>query len=479
MRRVLLYVMVILAISAMELYCASRVQAQTVYNAIKMAYNFTTVSQTVVFDSAMQAGGTLQLSASIADGGGRNPGDPITLKLVFYNSSNAVITTVQQAYTMVLGAAAATYSVSATDCGGSCTNVAYVSVQFYGKDGGFWAGNYGPMITSPSLTFNGGSNILYNPEFGVYGTNGYAQGWASTAGWQNCALYSGSATCVINNGAQVNGGTYSATGGTTSGTAGGYSAAPPAPTYTANITAAQQSRVTAFQTRSVVNNTIYIDQVGDNNTLSVTQSGRANEVRGIGQQAAQIQGSSNSVTIRQGDLDTTGKNSLELRVIGGNNVLNLNQSVTATGASTNSSNNHYQSVDVAGSYNTVTTQQNNNGGVGGHYMETTITGNTNTLNATQTNNANKTLFNTITGNNNTVSVVQKDGGQHYLENTLTGNGNTVTAVQEGATANRASITINNSGGPGAVDLIQSGGAVYNITTTCVTAGGCGTVTVRQ
>lgn len=284
---------------------------------------------------------------------------------------------------------------------------------------------------------------------------------------------------MINNGAPVNGGTYSATGGTTSGTAGGYSVAPPAPTYTANITAAQQARVTAFQTRSVVNNTIYIDQVGDNNTLSATQSGRANEVRGIGQQAAQIQGSSNSVTIRQGDLDTTGKNSLELRVIGGNNVLNLNQSVTATGASTNSSNNHYQSVDVAGSYNTVTTQQNNNGGVGGHYMETTITGNTNTLNATQTNNANKTLFNTITGNNNTVSVVQKDGGQHYLENTLTGNGNTVTAVQEGATANRASITINNSGGPGSVDLIQSGGAVYNITTTCVTAGGCGTVTVRQ
>ena len=191
-------------------------------NAIKMAYNFTTVSQTVVFDSNMQAGGTLQLSAQIADGGGRIPGDPITLKLVFYNSSNAVITTVQQAYTMVLGAAASTYSVTATNCGGSCANVAYVSVQFYGKDGGYWAGNYGPYIQSPVLSFNGGSNILYNPEFGIYGTNGYAQGWASSAGWQNCALYSGAATCVINNGAPVNGGTYSATGGTTSGTSGGY-----------------------------------------------------------------------------------------------------------------------------------------------------------------------------------------------------------------------------------------------------------------
>jgi len=479
MRRVLLYVMIILAISAMELYCASRVQAQTVHNAIKMAYNFTTVSQNVVFDSAMQAGGTLTFTTQAMDGGGRAPGDPFTMRLVFYNSSNQIVNTVQTAFTLSLGAPLYNFTVTATNCGGSCATVAYVSVQFYGKDGGYWAGNYGPYITNPSLTFNGGSNILYNPEFGVYGTNGFAQGWSSSAGWQNCALYAGAATCVIDNGAQVNGGTYSATGGTTSGTAGGYSAAPPAPTYTANITAAQQARVTAFQTRTVVNNTIYIDQVGDNNTLSVTQSGRANEVKGIGQQAAQIQGSSNSVTIRQGDLDISGKNTIEMRVVGGNNVLNLNQSVTATGTSTNSSNNHYQSVDVAGSYNTVTTQQNNTGGVGGHYMETTITGNTNTLNATQTNNGNKTLFNTVSGNNNTVSVVQKDGGQHYLENTLTGNGNTITAVQEGATANRASITINNQGGPGAVDLIQSGGAVYNITTTCVTAGGCGVITVRQ
>lgn len=187
------------------------VVAQATDNAIKMAYNFTTVSQTVVFNTAMQAGGTLTLSAQAMDGGGRAPGDPLTLKMVFYNSSNAVITTVQQAFTLTYGVnTPTTYSISTANCGGSCTNVAYVSVQFYGKDGGYWAGNYGPYIISPSLTFAGGSNILYNPEFGIYGTNGYAQGWASSAGWQNCALYSGAATCVINNGAPVNGGQQTA-----------------------------------------------------------------------------------------------------------------------------------------------------------------------------------------------------------------------------------------------------------------------------
>ena len=150
-------------------------------NALKMAYNFTTVSQTVVFDNTMRAGGTLELSAKLADGGGRNPGDPITMKLVFYNSSNAVIATTQQAYTMVLGAAATTYSITSNNCGSSCANVAYVSVQFYGKDGGYWAGNYGPYIQDPSLKFNGGANILYNPEFGTYSGNSYAQGWTSAS----------------------------------------------------------------------------------------------------------------------------------------------------------------------------------------------------------------------------------------------------------------------------------------------------------
>jgi len=198
-------------------------------NAIKMGYSFVTVSQNVVFNNTMRAGGTLSLSASVADGGGRNPGDPFTMKLVFYNSSNAIISTVQQAWTLVLGANPATYSISATNCGGSCSNVSYVSVQFYGKDGGYWAGNYGPYIRDPVLSMNGGGNILYNPDFGIYNGNVYAQGWSSSNGWQSCQLYSGTNTCVINYNAAVNGGNYSAFGGTTSGTAGGYTSAPPWP----------------------------------------------------------------------------------------------------------------------------------------------------------------------------------------------------------------------------------------------------------
>lgn len=426
--------------------------AQATDNAIKMAYNFTTVAQTVVFNSAMQAGGTLTLSAQAMDGGGRSPGDPLTLKLVFYNSSNAVITTVQQAFTLTYGATTpSTYSVSTANCGGSCTNVAYVSVQFYGKDGGYWAGNYGPYIISPSLTFAGGSNILYNPQFGIYNTTTYAQGWTSSAGWQNCALYSGSATCVIDNGAQVNGGTYSATGGTTSGTAGGYAAAP---TYSSGITSAQQTskntNTTARQAQT--SNQIYVDQAGDNNTITLRQAS-----------------------------GTTSKSRMTVYSHGDGNTLNLNQGYNSNGTLDGvDSNNHYLNFYLSGNSNTATIVQKDSGSGAGQYMETTVTGNSNVIDLKQSNASGKTMFTNINGSNNSVTVTQKDGGVDYLDIKLTGNGHTVNALQEGGGNHAATIDLTNGGGASSVTLTQSGSTaqVYSIQQTCTNPAGC-SVTITQ
>lgn len=393
-------------------------------NSIKMAYNFTTVAQTVVFNSAMQSGGTLTLSASIADGGGRNPGDPITLKLVFYNSSNAVVSTVQQAYTMVLGAAAATYSVSATDCGGSCTNVAYVSVQFYGKDGGYWAGNYGPLITSPSLTFNGGSNILYNPEFGTYSGNTFAQGWTSSAGWQNCALYSGSATCVIDNGATVNGGNYSATGGTTSGTSGGYTVVPAAPTLCCggssasfNVDSTHQTKINTFVNRTTADSKVIIEQIGNSNIIAVQQTGTKNnfvEYHG--------NGSSNTVNVTQSGNSSTQTNYTDINLTGNSNAVNITQNSTGGG---------------------------------------------------------KGAFVSITDNNNSVTLLQKDNGSHYAAINVTGGNKTVDITQQGSGSHMANVTL--SGNQTGLSLTQSGSTqqFYSINHNCSTSGGCGTISVTQ
>ena len=415
---------------------------QATDNAIKMGYNFVTVSQTVVFDNAMRAGGTLTLSALIADGGGRNPGDPITLKLVFYNSSNAIITTSQQAYTMTLGAAPAAYTLTSANCGGSCANVAYVSVQFYGKDGGYWAGNYGPYIQSPSLKFNGGSNILYNPEFGVYGTNGYAQGWTSSNGWQSCALYSGAQTCVVNNGAPVNGGTYSATGGTTSGTAGGYTATPPAPAVVVNITTEQQAQVTAARARQTIGNQLYVNQIGSYNSVDVVQSGTYNLA---------------DVTINQGD-----SNNIGLDQLGAKN---------------------YSYIGINGSNNTVNTYQSNSGGNGvvGHYSGVTVTGNSNIANVTQTGDAEKQSFILINGSSNNITNIQSGTGTKYSDIKATGNGHTVSLDQRDNGSHAARIEVTNAGGSSNVNILQQGSTnqTYLLQQSCANAGGCAVTLTQQ
>jgi hypothetical protein len=253
--------------------------------------------------------------------------------------------------------------------------------------------------------------------------------------------------------------------------------APAVPQYSSSITTQQQARVDAYRSRSYADASIHIDQVGDNNNIVIDQYARGT-IKGIGQQDAVIHGNYNNITIRQGVTTDPGSNEINLRVVGDTNTLNLNQARTTQGTAVGT-NGHYLSTDIYGSGNTLTTQQTNAGGVGGHYMETTITGNTNNVTAKQTDNGNKIMFVTATGNNNTVDAVQKDSGQHYLDLKLTGGNHSASVVQQGNTQNRATIELINGGGGAAIDMIQNGGSIYNITTTCVTAGGCAPITVRQ
>jgi hypothetical protein len=398
-------------------------------NAIKMAYNFTTVAQTVVFNQAMNSGGTLTLTADVKDGGGRAPGDPFTLKMVFYNSSNQVITTVQQANTLIYGATDTTnYSLSTSNCGGSCSNVAYVIIQFYGKDGGYWAGNYGPYITNPSLTFAGGGNLLYNPEFGTYTGSGttYAQGWTSSAGWQNCALYSGSATCVVDLGGTVNasGGGYSSTGGTTSGTSGGYVSAPTQPTLccggssaTFNADSTNVTMVNQFNQRITADSKVLVEQIGNFNTTTIQQTGTKNNYVHV-----YTDGSTNTTNVTQSGNASTQANYVDLSIQGNNNITNITQ--TSTGGA-------------------------------------------------------KGAFVSETDNGNNIKIQQKDAGNHYAAVTVSGGNKTVDITQQGSATHMASVTL--SGNPTNLNLTQSGTTqqYYSITHNCATAGGCAAITVTQ
>jgi hypothetical protein len=223
-------------VTSLTSYSQTSLAPPTGYNKVETSYTQTTISQDVVFNSTMQAGGTLTFTVNTTSGGGRTgSSEPVSLSLVFYNASGGVVNTVNSSTIQLPTPSAGwvTETVSATNCGGSCANVAYVQVQMHGIDGSYWAGDYGPQYYGPSLTFNGGSNILYNPQFGPYnGTQ--VQGWATTASWGVCqGAYGGSNDCVTNySGVTANAGNYIATAGTPSAPAGGTPAAPPTPTFT-------------------------------------------------------------------------------------------------------------------------------------------------------------------------------------------------------------------------------------------------------
>jgi hypothetical protein len=236
------------AIFLILLLMCSSVFSQPTYNAIATAYVTTTISQNVVFNSAMQQGGTFTFSALAHNGGGR-PGeaDTANVRIQFFAAGGSLISTVNSNYNRNLpnpnGAPGnpwadpsvpwSTLTVSSVNCGGSCSNVAYATVAMYGIDGSFWAGDYGPWYRAPTLQLNGGNNLLYNPEFGpAYGFN--AQGWNTNPAMGACqGAWGGSNPCIVNSDgtpgqstvglvANQNGGGPSTSGGTTSGTAGGY-----------------------------------------------------------------------------------------------------------------------------------------------------------------------------------------------------------------------------------------------------------------
>jgi|694.fasta_scaffold13080_7 hypothetical protein len=222
-------------------------ESGTDYNSANMSYTAnSTISQIVVFDSNMQNGGTLTFTVEAHAGGGRPlQHDTGQLKLEYYNGGTLLGSSTTSYATGNLlqmdawssgpgdnSEAWSTLSLTSTDCGtaGSCASVTHVKVIMIGTDTSWWAGNYGPQWRVPTVTFtptggSAGSNILYNPEFGLDSSGVFAQGWTSSSSWGACGTTSGSVMCTTTAAgvtANMSGGGYDANGGTTAATPGGY-----------------------------------------------------------------------------------------------------------------------------------------------------------------------------------------------------------------------------------------------------------------
>lgn len=276
--------------------------------------------------------------------------------------------------------------------------------------------------------------------------------------------------------------------------ASGQTATPPssggsAPTWpsTSDITTVQTTKKSqaAGRTSEVSQgNKMYLEQKSgsSNNVVTIEQTGFYNSIGGLsGSQYAVINGSSNTVSIKQGD--GNGRNLMEFSIVGNSNAVTLWQARNpSTGLQDGGeSGGHYTGLNIAGSSNTVAIKQGNNGGVSsGHVAFMDVTGSTNTGTVKQSNDGEKVFFGVVTGSSNVFEVLQQGTGAQYFDLMLSGNGHTVSANQKDGGAHKATVNLTNSGGSSSVTLVQQGSTAQNIniTQSCATLSGC-SVTVTQ
>jgi trimeric autotransporter adhesin len=139
-------------------------------------------------------------------------------------------------------------------------------------------------------------------------------------------------------------------------------------------------------------NTVTIDQVGSNNTLAMTVNGASASV------IVDVLGSGNESTINCGTTQSAGCSSSTIKQVidGDDNVVTQN---LGTGA------NHYSEINITGSTNTVTHTSTNSGA---STVNITATGDLNTIGVTQSGLTAKTVSVNTSGNSNTVSITQSD-----------------------------------------------------------------------
>jgi hypothetical protein len=261
-----------------------------------------------------------------------------------------------------------------------------------------------------------------------------------------------------------------------------------APTWpsTSDITVNQTTQRNSAKNRVSnvsLGNSLYVEEkIGSSgNSVTVEQTGFYNKISGLGGTTyATLEGSSNTVNIKQGD--TLGKNLIEFSIAGSTNNVTIWQSRDpTTGLKDGSeSGGHYMGLNITGSTNTLSLKQSNDGGSSsGHFAYVDVTGGSNNGTLKQSGNGEKTFFGIIAGSSNIFNVMQQGSGS-YFDLALTGNGHSVTATQKDTGSHKATVNLTNAGGSSTVNLIQQGTTAQNINITqqCATLSGC-SVSVTQ
>jgi len=176
-------------------------------------------------------------------------------------------------------------------------------------------------------------------------------------------------------------------------------------------------------------NEVYMDQVGDSSTITITQTGQDNII-GTTLNPIFIGGGSNTVTIDQ---------------IGDTNTLQ----VLINGASTN------MALSVTGNDNTQTIICGTilNASCSGSTINQTIHGDNNITTVNLGAGANHTSIMNITGDSNQVTHTSTSTGTTSANITISGNSNTIGVTQSGTLTN--SVVLTSTGNSSTVNITQS------------------------
>ena len=206
-------------------------------------------------------------------------------------------------------------------------------------------------------------------------------------------------------------------------------------------------------------NSIFIEQVGDNSTITIVQKGQNNRI-GSEQNRLMLDGNGQIINttqegnnnLIQGSIVQADNVSTDTTVTGDSNTITYDRGDAASVAAST------ETVVVTGSTNNLTFNQGTAASATGATQTIEITGDTNTL--TSTINADDVVnTKTIAGDGNTITTVQDGTAGKNIEMLLTGNTNTVTVNQKStnnvdtlkidSTSSGSTITINqcNAGGP--------------------------------
>jgi len=248
-----------------------------------------------------------------------------------------------------------------------------------------------------------------------------------------------------------------------------------AQTYSSSISSAQTQDITDSRNVTHSGNGIYINQVGNSNTLDITQDGNDNLIAG---------GSSTTNAIVKSDI-TGNNNTTTMTQRGDNNAIlfditgDYNSTTVDQGGAAGSDDNRIE-FNVNGDHNVLSLTQRHNNGVGtnGHYLGLDVDGNYNNILTEQKDDSDKKSFISVQGNSNDIDLLQQGSGSHYVEIAV-GSDQTVDITQDGTGNHNASVSM--TGYASGLDLTQdsSTGQTYSINQNCLTVTGCGTTTVTQ